>query len=319
MFTCQVNGQVTFNISPSTINGDQGDIVCASVTVDNFTSMISAQFSINYDPNILSFVEFQNLNLSGLSNSNLGNPDPGDIAMSWITEDFANGETISDGTAIFDICFEIIAASGSTELTFSSSPTLIEVTNINGEVTPVFNGGTVVAGNGGGSGGTPDPVSFAAPSLSVNNGANICVPITVMDFDSIVSFQYSINFDETILAYTGAQGFNVPGMNASNVANPSNGNITVSWLAGDVTVGESIADGTVAFEICFDGIGNDETSDLIFSGTPSVIEVTTPSGEITPTFTNGAVTVNSVGGPTAVTFSNHGNRFYRYRIISILH
>jgi len=86
-------------------------------------------------------------------------------------------------------------------------------------------------------------------------------------------------------------------MNASNVANPSDGNITVSWLAADVTVGETLANGTVAFEVCFDGIGNNETSAIEFSGTPSVIEVTTPTGEIT----------------------NHGNRFYRYRIISILH
>jgi len=37
-------------------------------------------------------------------------------------------------------------------------------------------------------------------------------------------------------------------MTGGNVANPSDGNITVSWLANDVVVGESLTDGAVVQE-----------------------------------------------------------------------
>ena len=40
-------------------------------------------------------------------------------------------------------------------------------------------------------------------------------------------------------------------MTASNIANPTSGNITLSWLANDPINGESVPNGTVIFQLCF--------------------------------------------------------------------
>ena len=39
--------------------------------------------------------------------------------------------------------------------------------------------------------------------------------------------QFSINYDPAILEFDMAQGFNLPGLGASQIGNPSAGNITV--------------------------------------------------------------------------------------------
>ena len=105
-----------------------------------------------------------------------------------------------------------------------------------------------------------------------NTGDNICLPILVHNFDSIVSLQYSINYDDTHLSYTGNQNLNLANLNASNIGNPSAGNITFSWLTDDFVDGTTVADDTAIFDLCFDVTGSDVTSTLDVSGSPTAIE-----------------------------------------------
>ena len=93
--------------------------------------------------------------------SNVGNPNPGDITVSWLADDVINGETVADGTSIFQICFDAIAVDGTSPIAFSGTPTAIEITNTNGIVDLVNTDGEVIVGNGGG-GGTPCPGSGGA-------------------------------------------------------------------------------------------------------------------------------------------------------------
>ncbi|MCB0707534.1 MAG: hypothetical protein KDC34_19600, partial [Saprospiraceae bacterium] len=142
--------------------------------------------------------------------------------------------------------------------------------------------------------------------VSAANGTNVCVPVTVQNFTDIVSMQYSINYNSSILSYTGSGNYGLPGMVASNVGNPSPGNVTVSWLANDVVAGQSVADGTTIFQICFDVIGSGgAVSPLDFSGSPTSIEVTDTGGLVSPVFEDGSVTATGGGGSgtTDLTFT----------------
>ena len=302
--TGKLSSQLTFSIDPVTTNQTQGASFCLDVTVQGFTNIVSVQYSINYDASLLSYTGSQGYNLPNLGASNIANPNPGDITLSWLSDDLTNGSTVADGTSIFQICFDVTAANGTSDVAFSGTPVPVEISDAAGNIiTPTFNNGTVVIGNGGGGGNTG--LTFALPNVSANQGDNVCLDVTVAGFTDIVSMQYSINYDASLLTYTGSQGYNLPNFGASNIGNPNPGDLTISWLSDDVVNGSTVADGTIIFQICFDVTGSGGVADVSFSGTPSPVEVSDAGGNIvTPTFNNGSVTVSSGGGSgTDLTFT----------------
>ena len=288
---------LTIAVTPQTVNIANGESVCLDLVVTNFTDMVSMQFSINYDPNVLDFDMAQNYNLPGLGPSQIGNPSAGNITVSWLADDVVGGQDLTNGTSIVQLCFTGITANGTSPITISGTPTIVEVTNTTGLVTLNGVNGEVVVGSGG-SGGSG--LVVAAPDVSACNGDNVCLEITVQNFTDLVSMQFSINYNSSVLAFDQATGFgNLPGLGPSQVGNPSAGNVTVSWLADDVVNGQTLPNGTVIFELCFDVVGGNGTSSNInFSGTPTVIEVTDVDGPTTLTPDNGSVTVNCGGNPT---------------------
>ena len=293
--------QVTFSLTPAMTNTTQGSQVCLDVVVSNFTNVVSFQYSINYNAAVLDFDMAQNFNLAAFTASNIGNPSAGNLTVSWLANDVTNGETVPNGTSIFEICFTAVPASGTSTVAFSGNPTPIEVTKPSGVVNPLFNNATVVVGSGGGGGGD---LTFIASDETVANGAQVCVDISVQNFTDVVSMQYSINYNASVLQFNNASGFNLPGMSAANVGNPTAGNISISWLANDPVNGQSVPDGTVIFQVCFTAIGTGGTSSNInFSGSPVPVEVIDVDGPLTPVFDNGSVSVTGGGGgSTDLTF-----------------
>ncbi|MCB9284927.1 MAG: gliding motility-associated C-terminal domain-containing protein [Lewinellaceae bacterium] len=289
-------GDLTFIASDETVaNGAQ---VCVDVSVQNFTDIVSMQYSINYNASVLQFDNASGFNLPGMTAANFGNPTSGNITLSWLANDPINGQSVADGTVIFQLCFTAIGAGGtSSNISFSGSPVPVEVIDASGPVTPVFDNGSVTVTGGGGGGGGTD-LTFIASEETAGPGAQVCVDVSVQNFDNIVSMQYSINYNPSILQFDNASGFNLPGFTAANVGNPSAGNITISWLANDPIAGQSVPDGTVIYQLCFTVLGSaGSMSNITFSGTPTPVEVTNPSGIITPVFDNGKVTVEMVIGP----------------------
>ena len=112
------------------------------------------QYSIDYDDTVLDYDLAQNFMLSGLTAGNIGNPNPGDVTISWVSDDVVNGTTIADNTPIVELCFTTIGGNGtSSGIDFVGSPIIIEVTGPGGVINPTFNNGTVNVGTGGGGGG----------------------------------------------------------------------------------------------------------------------------------------------------------------------
>lgn len=292
--------QVTFTLTPATTNTTQGSQVCLDVVVTNFTNLISFQYSMNYAASVLDFDMVQNFNLPGFTAANVGNPSAGNLTFSWLANDLVNGETVPNGTSIFEVCFTAVPANGTSTVAFSGNPIPIEVTNTNTTLNPVFNNAEVIVGSGGGGGGggggTTD-LTFIASEETAANGATVCVDVSALNFTDIVSMQYSINYNSSVLSFQNASGFNLPGMGPSNVGNPTAGNITVSWLADDPVAGQSVADGTVIFQLCFTVTGaNGSSSNISFSGMPTPVEIIDADGPVTPVFDNGSVTVSGGGG-----------------------
>ncbi len=295
------NGNLTFTIED--LDAEVNEMVCLDVTVESFTNIVSAQYSMNWNPAQLEFASVQGFNLTDLNDAAFGTSgvSSGDLTMSWIHQ-ATTGVTVPDGTVIYEVCFTVLSNVGSTPLvSISGAPTSIEVTDNTSSVIPFFsNPGQVTVVTGGGGGGNTDLV-FNMESETIAAGTNVCLDVTVDNFDAIVSAQYSINWDPTALSYTGIQGFNLTDLNESSfgILGVANGNLTSSWFH-QATTGVTLPAGTVIYQVCFDALGADGSSSSVsFSGNPTSIEVTTTGSQIVPfTSTAGGVTLEGGTTPT---------------------
>ena len=124
--------------------------------------------------------------------------------------------------------------------------------------------------------------SQSAQSLSVAPGDNICVNITNENgFIDLVSMQYALNWDGSILQFSNVTNLTplLPNFTPGASFNASNDSLFFSWanLAGN---GNSLPDGTVIYQVCFDVIGMDGAcTDLSFVAPPGPgIEVVNEQG-----------------------------------------
>ena len=123
-----------------------------------------------------------------------------------------------------------------------------------------------------------DNVVFDFPDLTVPPGKSICVPITVTNFTNMVGAVFSIEWDETVLQFTGIQNEHpelLPDFTPANlnVANVAQGNLGVVMLETDAGDFINIPNGQTLFEICFDAIGaKDDCTGLTITNNPTQVE-----------------------------------------------
>ena len=209
---------------------------------------------MNFDPSVLEFVSVENLNLQDLVPGNFGvaGAANGDLTVSWFDNTNTTGVTIPDQTVIFQLCFEIIGGAGTTtSLTFSDNPTIIEVVNGNGaNVGLMSNNGTVTINSTGG----PNDLIITASDVAGNVGDTVCIDVSVENFDNILSFQWSMNFDPSVLSFVSVENLNLQDLVPGNfgVAGAANGDLTVSWFDNTNTTGVTVADQTVIFQVCLE-------------------------------------------------------------------
>lgn len=148
-----------------------------------------------------------------------------------------------------------------------------------------------------------DAIILNAGSAVGDNGTTVCIPVTVSDFTDILSFQYSMTFDNSIIQFNSVVFPNPAPLNDINFGpNPITNTLTTVWL--DITsAGVTLAPNTVIYEVCFDFIGAPgSTSPIIFTGSPTEIEVLNSSfEELGVISTSGSVTIS---GNIAATFTS---------------
>ena len=117
--------------------GKPGETACLPVTVSGFTKLLSTQYSIKWDPSILTFESVQSFKLPFFGPANFGqpNPDGGVLTCVWIDNNLS-GITLSDGAPIYEVCFNISASakSGAAAVEITNQPTPFESVNYDEQI-----------------------------------------------------------------------------------------------------------------------------------------------------------------------------------------
>ncbi len=238
-----------------TINNNtvrKGESFCVPIVVEAFDSLIGLGFVLNFDPSKLAFESVGNFQLQDLSNNSFDLPGSGTVPdnqliTTWF--DFsANGVTVSDQSAIFEVCFTALEDVGTTEISFSD----IIVVGDDSNPRPFDSSpGTIsfqepISGD--------PPFTLTASSDSVGVGDNVCVQFTTDGFDDILGIELTITYDSSLLTYQSVGNFNLNGLSTS-LGEPGQGNnppgaLKIAWFDNRVE-GITLADGTTLFEMCF--------------------------------------------------------------------
>ena len=286
--------QTTFSLSQSEIAC--GEQTCLQVRVQGFTDIIAFQYSMNWDAAILGNAAVQSFGIGDLSTANFNLASPGIARIGW-DDSNTTGVSLADNTIIFEICFDEIGGNtAASAVDFSDNPIAIEVIDAQGEiVTTNFNNGTVAVNceTMGDDGNTANSLTFSANQATANCGEQVCVDVSASGFQNILSFQYSMNWDASLLGTATVQNFGITDMDASQFNATTAGILRVGYDDSSLQ-GVNLVDNSVLFQVCFD-LANDAvgTTDLTFSESPIAIEVTDAQGSIvTAAFQTGNVTVS---------------------------
>lgn len=125
---------------------------------------------------------------------------------------------------------------------------------------------------------------LSLPEVSVADGETVTLPLTVMDFDSIVSLQLSINWDTEVATYVEFELDALP-LLAVGDFQADQGELRLSWFdnTGD---GRTLPDGSVIARLTFTAMGDPgDFTPLLFTGDPLAIQIfkaTMTPGEFDP-------------------------------------
>jgi hypothetical protein len=114
----------------------KGETACLTVRAAGFTDLIGFQFSLRWDPAVLTFVRLDNFQLPHLSATNFGvtQADKGVAAVSWIQPSLT-ATSLPHQAPVFDICFTANGPAGTAaKVRFASRPTAFEVINAEEEI-----------------------------------------------------------------------------------------------------------------------------------------------------------------------------------------
>lgn len=118
------------------LEAKQGAQVCVPVTVANFKDIIAMQYTMQWDPKVLTFQSVQGFKLPklGINNYGANRTSEGLLTFLWL-EEMLKGVSLDDGASIFEVCFIAKGQTGqSSTFKFTDKPTAIEVINARDQV-----------------------------------------------------------------------------------------------------------------------------------------------------------------------------------------
>lgn len=307
---CQsTSGSLKFYVvNDSAYNGEQK---CVDVKVDGMSKINGFQYSHNFDPTKLQFVKIEKTgtadsipSLDG-SSFNTTKANLGVITVAWINPP-ATGISRPDGTIMYRLCFNVVGAGGSTDtVKVSSNPNPAEATIDtipSKSIIPIVSNGLFKI-----LGTNTSSIGFGGSTETGTQNSIVCMKVAVTNFKNVTGMQYSMGWDTTKLQFS---NINIPSSGGLNSFTSSNtnyvgkGKLSVSWIASDPVVGETLADNTTIYEVCFKLLGgNGSVSYVNFTDDPTVHEILTNTGEKTWAPTSGQLKVGSNA-------SSNGFKFY---------
>ena len=264
------------------ITANPGENICIPFTTNNFDSIETFQGSIMWDPNVLSYTGVQSFSLPGMSpgNFNTSTTDMGVTSFVWFDATGVTPATIPDGGTIFEICFDVVGADGtSTAVKAFDGNTSIQIsspapTGIR-DFSVVEGSVSVGMGNGGGNFGI-----IAEEACANLVDGEICVDFSTQNFNDISGMQYNIEWDPTVLAYNRVEVGSISEF--AFTFNPvGNDKLRYSWTT-QAGVGVTIPDATVIYSVCFDLVGDcDDVTDISFVS-DNVLQIEASDGNFNP-------------------------------------
>jgi hypothetical protein len=275
-FTQNNQAQIVLKIANVEVNPGT-PTATLDVTVDGFTNLVAAQFSINYDSLVIGVNSVTNLNgtlgLVASPGVNFGFPGNGNIkkgqlTFSWSDQNLSP-KTLPNGTRLFSIVFNVLGGAGAmSDVTQTNMPLKIEYVNANFETVNNFTSqkGSVKVKGGGGGGGNVDPcpdlpcnnpnhLAFAGDTIISKPGATIKMPIRIRNFSNIQGGQGTFSWDTTKLKFISVRNLGISGTLFQTPPDGVNGLIKYSFFNNDPSVPITLPNNTVIFEIEFEVLG----------------------------------------------------------------
>ncbi|MEM9847540.1 MAG: cohesin domain-containing protein, partial [Bacteroidota bacterium] len=304
---------LTFSVTPSEVQANPGETVQIDFNiVDGFDDILAMEFQLNWDTDALEYVSKGDITteLPSFMESSVGDAEifisDGFVKISWFDFSTFQAYSLPDSTRLFSLTF-MAKEEGNSAFSLSN----VEIGDANEQaVTADLEANTVTIGAGGGGGVelNEDPVEIGIGDGSGSEGDQVCLPVRVANFENMETIQFSINYDESLLAFQAAENINLNSLTAGNISSPDAGEIIFSWNANGDSI--SVANNTRIFDLCFDVLGTENTTtDVDITSTPRSIEAMRASvGEVGITETNGTVTITADdgGGGTSENFRIYG-------------
>lgn len=259
-----------------------GEEVCVDVRVKDFSNVTNMRYDITWDADVFTLAPngIKNFNALvtglGAGNFDLSQVANGRISLNWsladCSDDTASGITLDDCNgqclpSIFQLCFISGSSYGAvSEVTVPLTPTPY-VTKDNSRCNNVFL--TPVPGL---LSTCVRPVQiYATDEFAEEGDRSVCVEIKANGFDRLTSMQFTIQWDNAILDFASVSpnSNEIPSLSIGSFGLPDEANVpdnrmTFSWsYVPTSNPGWDLPDGTTLFSVCFDIIGDCESSSLI--------------------------------------------------------
>jgi gliding motility-associated-like protein len=274
-----INAQVLdIKFTPAMPGGTVGSVITVDVVANKFEGIAGMTFPILYDKTKLQFKTITSLtpDLPGFiynqatgtpplcpggglppCSSSIDNPIAGKIALLWF-DPAGTGNYLDPNTVLFKIQFTVLAAGTSNIFVSSTTTPTLSVIGM-GNVPATF---TYPVGV------TPPPpiVGFAliVPQDSVRPGETVCVPVTVNDFNNILTMQFMVNWNSNVFTFSHIQNYGIAGLSCGAFNTNVPGRAAVQWE--DVSaVGVTLPNGASIFDVCLIANGPNATNGTISS------------------------------------------------------
>lgn len=117
----------------------QGEEVCVKVSVSAISGLLSMQYSLRWDPKVLTFKKLQGFSIATLDENDFGKHliKEGILTAVWI-DDTLKGEQLKDDEQLYELCFTAIGKAGqTTPIRFWTTPTPYESVVLPEKVIPL--------------------------------------------------------------------------------------------------------------------------------------------------------------------------------------
>jgi hypothetical protein len=272
-----VQNTLTTYFTPANTTGISiGDTVAVQLHVSGFANIISLQFPIYYNSSMFEFAGIDAPALPGFVDTlPINHPTPGSVVVSWFPNPliYPNGFSMNDNERILTLVFKVIGA-GTSQINVGTPYPVIEVYSYpDVPVTLNYQAGaatfavsSAAALNCNSSGNPPAAPVYSGfkvitNSIYIPQGEVGCMPVTVNDFDNIVTVLFALHWDPTVFKFDCFRGFNLPDL-ALKVNNVAPNTAVVGWDDPSAS-GVTRADGSKMFEICFKAIGQPSAQSII--------------------------------------------------------